>query len=169
MGSLKILCCMLAVVFLTHSVNAEATKEMKLVGSAKMKYFLWDVYKAELFAPNGNYKEDGDFELRLTYLMKLDGEDIAERSIKEMKGIGANDKTALDKWQAFMTEVFPDVKKGSVLSGIKSSDNTVTFLSDDKPIGEIKDSGFAHYFFGIWLDEKTSEPDLREKLLGLDE
>lgn len=36
-------------------------------------------------------------------------------------------------------------------------------------LGAIGESRFARAFFDIWLDERTSEPELRRRLLRLDE
>jgi len=33
-------------------------------------------------------------------------------------------------------------------------------------VGEVKDAEFARRFFGIWLAPSTSEPALRQTLLG---
>ena len=42
----------------------------------------------------------------------------------------------------------------------------VRFFCNGHPIGDIADPGFAHAFFGIWLDPKSSQRDYRQTLLG---
>ena len=40
------------------------------------------------------------------------------------------------------------------------------FFYRDASIGTIEDPQFARAFFSIWLDPRTSAPDLRAALLG---
>jgi hypothetical protein len=42
------------------------------------------------------------------------------------------------------------------------------FYHQGKLTGRIDDVEFAGAFFAIWLDERTREPALRARLLGLD-
>jgi hypothetical protein len=42
----------------------------------------------------------------------------------------------------------------------------VRFFRNGTPIGDIDDREFARAFFAIWLDPRTSEPELRKQLLG---
>ena len=39
------------------------------------------------------------------------------------------------------------------------------FVFNGRPLGEIADADFARRFFGIWLDPRTSAPELRAALL----
>jgi hypothetical protein len=40
------------------------------------------------------------------------------------------------------------------------------FFHNGNPRGEVRDAEFTRRFFGIWLGEATSEPALRDSLLG---
>jgi hypothetical protein len=40
------------------------------------------------------------------------------------------------------------------------------FAFNGRALGAIDDAQFAHSFFAIWLDARTSAPDLRAALLG---
>ena len=55
---------------------------------------------------------------------------------------------------------------GDRLTGVKTATGSMRYFHNGKPIGEIADPGFAHAFFGIWLDPKSSRADFRKKLLG---
>ena len=48
---------------------------------------------------------------------------------------------------------------------LNQKDKTLFYLNG-KNIGEIQSLTFAETFLDIWLDENTSEPKLRLKLLG---
>jgi hypothetical protein len=141
--------------------------DMQTVGEARMRVLFWDVYDARLLAPHGTYREDHPFALSLTYLRRLDGEKIAERSIEEMRGQGVTDDSTLDRWLAFLTEVIPDVGVADEIIGLAAADGSTRFFRDGVLIGEIDDARFTRAFFDIWLGDRTSEPGLRDQLLGL--
>ena len=140
--------------------------QAQLVGEGKMTYLFWDVYDAQLFAPEGLWQEQPPYALTLTYLRDFDGEDIAKRSVKEMRKQGFDDKDMLDAWQQVMTEIFPNVLEGEQLTGVLNADLTTVFYKDEEIIGTVEDTQFGEQFFAIWLNEKTSEPGLRKKLIG---
>lgn len=136
------------------------------VGSARLTYMVWDVYDATLYAPNGEWQQQCPFALRLTYLRNLNGADIADRSVQEMREQGFSDETQLATWHSQMREIFPDVNKGTSLTGICTPQGDTVFLRNGEKIGVIRDPNFSRHFFNIWLGERTSEPALRKKLLG---
>ncbi len=136
------------------------------VGEARLRYLLLDIYDATLFAPNGTYKPDQPFALTLEYLRKLDGDAIAKRTIKEIKGQGFDDQAALDSWFEQIVKIFPDVQKGSKLTGILDDKRITRFYFDGKEVGTVNDPEFGTRFFDIWLGEKSSEAKMRDLLVG---
>lgn len=136
------------------------------VGQGRLTYMFWDVYDATLYAPEGTWEEDKPFALQLSYLRNLHGKKIADRSIHEMREQGIDDEVKLATWHAQMKSIFPDVNEGSALTGIYTKNGVTIFYLGDREIGKIKDPEFGHAFFDIWLSEKTTAPDLRQKLLG---
>ena len=136
------------------------------IGAGRMKFLMWDVFDATLYAPNGAWAADKPFALKLSYLRALEGNKIADKSIEEMRGQGFNDAAKLDKWQQQMRDIFPDVKKGSTITGVRLNDGGTVFYEDASEIGRIHDAAFTTAFFDIWLGDKTSGPELRQKLLG---
>lgn len=136
------------------------------VGSARLQYVLWKVYDATLFAPDGQWRDNAPFALNLEYLMKLEGEEIAKRSVKEMREQGFDDAAKLEQWLVQMRTIFPDVEKGTEITGVVDNERVTRFFSDDQLIGQIEDPEFGKRFFDIWLGEKTTQPELRKQLLG---
>jgi hypothetical protein len=136
------------------------------VGSGQLSYLVWDVYDATLYAPDGVWTDIPPYALKLDYLMDLEGDDIAERSITEMRGQGFNDETKLIAWESEMKSIFPNVSKGTSLTGIYDENGITTFYQNGNLIGRIEDSEFGKRFFDIWLHPKTSEPSLRAQLIG---
>lgn len=140
--------------------------QAQVVGQAMFTYYFWDVYEATLYAPNGNWSETKPFALALTYQRDFKGRDIAERSVKEMRKQGVEDEEKLKRWGDAMQALFPDVTDGDTLLGIATENQVTHFYRGDTFLGEVEDKEFTKHFFAIWLGEKTSEPDLREKLLN---
>ena len=142
--------------------------EPQKVNQTRLTYLFWDVYDIALYAPNGTYKNDAPFALEITYLLDLEGKDIAKVAKKEMKKLGQKNKDILEKWHNQMAEIFPNVEKGERLVGIKGADGYAYFYNDGTFIGSVQDPEFTQYFFDIWLSPNTSRPDLRRELLKSD-
>jgi hypothetical protein len=140
---------------------------MQTVGEARMRVLFWDVYDARLLAPEGSYRDDKPFALALTYLRALDGEKIAARSIEEMRRQGVSDEAALARWYVRLAQIIPDVAESDEIVGLAAADGSTRFFLDGEPIGRVEEPGFTRAFFSIWLGEATSEPRLREQLLGV--
>ncbi|GGW96985.1 chalcone isomerase family protein [Alteromonas halophila] len=140
--------------------------DARQVGQAMFTYYFWDVYEATLYAPGGKWSQDAPFALALTYQRDFDGQDIAERSVKEMRRQGLNDTQMLSEWGDTMTSLFPDVSEGDTLLGVATDTGSTLFFRDDTLLGEVSDKKFTYHFFNIWLGSDTFEPELREQLLN---
>jgi hypothetical protein len=104
--------------------------------------------------------------LEIEYGRSLSGKLIADRSLKEMKRGGEIDDEKAERWLAFMRSAFPDVAKGDRITGVFQPGEAARFFVNGKFKAQLRDAGFAQRFFGIWLAAHTSEPKLREALLG---
>jgi hypothetical protein len=149
-------------------VTADVTESKTLTqrGAAVMRFFGLKVYDIRLWTPGKPHREDELFALELVYDLGLKGTEIAKRSADEMRKIGYTDESKLKRWTEAMARIFPDVKQGDTLVGVSVPGKEARFYSQDKFIAAVPDPEFAKAFFGIWLSDKTSEPKLRERLLG---
>lgn len=150
-----------------EQITHQYIQDPKMVGEARLKIMFWNIYDAKLSASNGRWNADTPFALSLTYLRDFDGEEIASRSVDEMRDIGYKDEVLLAKWYEQMRAVFPNIKEGENITGVMDKDNNTHFYHEGKLIGTIDDKSFSQSFFGIWLNVKTSEPKMRKLLLGL--
>lgn len=148
------------------NVISDYVNNAKVVGEGRLTYLFWDVYDATLMAPNGDWQADQPFALKLDYLRELEGKKIAERSVDEMRALGVNNEIKLATWHSQMRKIFPDVKQGSSIVGIRDKQGNAIFYSGDTLIGRIDDAEFSDAFFNIWLSDSTSSPKLRRKLLN---
>ena len=136
---------------------------MKRRGSGEFRRFGFLVYEATLWI-GGSDPTTPPLALKLTYKRNIAGKDIAKASVKEMRRLDIADETQLTRWGEQMEKIFPDVRPGDHIIG-RYLANGAQFFLNDKFVGAIDNAAFAHAFFGIWLDAKTSAPDLRNALL----
>lgn len=137
-----------------------------VVGQGRLKVMLWDVYDIALYASEGDWRSTPPFALNITYKMDVTAEMIADRSVEEMRKQGFRDEVRLAGWHTQMKTLFPNVKKGQTLTGILDAKGESVFYQNDQRLGKISDPEFGRKFFDIWLSERTSQPRLRQALLG---
>ncbi len=141
--------------------------EAELVGKGTLTVLFWDAYHAKLYAPGGQWNPAEPYALMLHYLTDIEGKDIAERSVEEMRKQGFTDEVKLAAWFNHMQSIFPDVENGTELTGIYMPGEATIFYRGQEEIGRVPDPEFGKHFFDIWLSTNTSEPSLRTALLGL--
>ncbi|MFN3133217.1 chalcone isomerase family protein [Roseibium sp.] len=144
---------------------AKSVPSASLVGEGRMKFLGFNVFDAQLYAPNGVYSSSNPFALRLTYLRNFKGKAIAEKSAEEMAKQGVS-KAQLGGWTKQMTAIFPNVSSGQSITGVRTASGSSVFYLGNKEIGTIADPAFTKHFFDIWLGSNTQNPRLRAKLVG---
>ncbi len=151
---------------------AEVASELPgaaLLGSGRLTFLGLRVYEARLWSDDNFRVEPFDrapIAIEVGYARALRGRLIAERSLEEMRRSGPIAEAQAARWLAAMTQLFPDVAAGDRLTGVLRPGESARFFLNGKLLGEVRDAEFAKRFFGIWLSPKTSEPSLRESLIG---
>lgn len=146
-----------------------AWPQARLVGSGQLRFMGFRVYEARLWSPEALTAGSWDalpFVLELQYHRALPGERIAARSLEEMRRQGAPDAATAERWLATMKTAFPDVKDGDRLSGLHQPGEGARIFHNGSLRAEWREAPLARRFFGIWLSPQTSDPALREALLG---
>jgi hypothetical protein len=141
------------------------------VGEGNFCVMLFCLYRAELYAPNGHYRDQATpYALRITYRHSFSAAQLIDAGIAEMQRISAAppSSAALAQWHADMARAFGNVSAGDTLCGVSQPTRGVRFYRNGVLTAVIADPEFAEHFFGIWLDPKTRAPDLRQRLLGLE-
>jgi hypothetical protein len=146
----------------------------RLQGQGRLRFLGLSIYDIRLWSETGQPASAETWPrqalaLEIIYRRGLVGRLIAERSIREMERAGPLEAAQAQTWLQQMTDLFPDVAEGDRLTGLHTPGDTkpARFFHNGQPRGAVEDPAFARRFFGIWLDEKTSEPALRMQLLGL--
>jgi hypothetical protein len=147
----------------------QALPQARLVGKARLTVWGFDMYDARLWAPasfDAGQLATSPLALELSYLRNFAALDIAERSLKEMRRSQPISDAQAARWKADMLRVFPDIRKGDRIMGLRRPGLGARFWVNGQASGEILDADFARLFFGIWLSPNTSEPRMREALLA---
>jgi hypothetical protein len=141
----------------------------RLLGSGRLTFFGLHVYDARLWIDESFAAERFErhsLAIELQYARTLYGRLIAERSLEEMKRVGGFSEEQGERWLGAMKQTFPDVAKGDRITGVQKPQEAARFFHNGSLRGELRDADFTRRFFGIWLAPQTSEPKLRQSLLG---
>jgi Chalcone isomerase-like len=142
-----------------------------LRGQADLRFFGLKIYSAKLWAAapfNTAQWEQQSLAIDLQYARTISGDDLATRSMDEIKRSGALSDAQASTWLAFMKTAFPNVRPGDRITGVWApARNTTTILVNGVRQAALEDAAFGKRFFGIWLASTTSEPAMRAALLGV--
>lgn len=143
--------------------------QARLLGEATLRWVGLPIYDIRLWGDSASARsqpEASRLALELRYARALEGARIAQRSLQEMQGLDAVPRERAERWLEAMRGIFPDVAKGDRLTGLQLPGEATRFWRNGQPIGELRDAEFTRLFFGIWLSPRSSQPQLREALLG---
>jgi Chalcone isomerase-like len=141
----------------------------QLIGSGRLRFLGLSVYDVRLWAAQPVPAAEvalRSLALEIEYTRALVGLKIAERSLDEMRRQANIAPDVAERWLAQMAALFPDVQSGDRLTGKQRPGEATRFFFNGSLRGEVRDAEFTKLFFGIWLSPRTSEPALREALLG---
>ncbi len=145
----------------SHPLLPEATA---VAPSVEFTRFGFSIYRAQLWAPKGRYIPDQPFVLSLTYSRDIARDRLLDASLTHMQKLGAPVQDQ-PHWRGELESVLTDVKQGDTLSGVYRPGQGAEFFYQEKKLGDLNDA-LALHFFSIWLDPRTSEPELRLALIG---
>ena len=160
----------LGLALLSRAECAPELAGLQLRGEGRFRYFGLSIYDARLWSAEpldaAKWAEQ-PLTLELQYQRSLVGREIAKRSLAEMRRQAAIPDAQAQAWLQEMEAAFPDVQAGDRISGQHEPGAAARFFFNGQPRRRIADAQFARLFFGIWLSPQTSEPKLREQLLGV--
>jgi hypothetical protein len=141
-----------------------------LQGQGRMRFLGLQVYDIRLWTTEPSSPAQDwpgkALALEIEYARNFAARMIAERSLEEMRRSGPVAADVAESWLRTMSQVFPDVKPGDRITGVQRPEGLSRFFHNGNLRGEVRDAEFTRRFFGIWLGESTSEPSLRNSLLG---
>ena len=144
---------------------ALATDVWPLVGEARLKVLIWEVYDSALFTPSGRWQGDAPYQLSLHYLRNIPAAKLVEETEKAWREQGRN-HPRLNEWLGLLGDLWPHITEGdNLVFGLNELGDSA-FWFNGSPLGSIEDRDFGPLFGGIWLDPDTPRPELRAQLIG---
>ncbi|MFJ9450811.1 MULTISPECIES: chalcone isomerase family protein [unclassified Herbaspirillum] len=142
--------------------------QARLQGHAGLRWFGLKIYDAALWSAAGPFDPEQPFALELTYQRSISRARIVQTSVDEIRRLFGEryDDARLKRWEDAMAGVFTDVNEGDQLTGVYLPGLGCRFYSRTQLLGEVRDPEFARAFFAIWLDPRTKDMQLRNRLLG---
>jgi hypothetical protein len=141
----------------------------RLAGEGSFRWMGIKIYDATLWVGDSGLDPAAPyahrFALDLAYARDLEGSKIAQASSEQIEKLGEGSAEQREAWTRRMEQLFPDVSDGTHITGVYLPGRGAHFYRDGKRLGDIADRDFARAFFAIWLDPRTSAPDLRAALL----
>lgn len=140
----------------------------RMVGAGDLRLWGFDIYTARLFSPATPFTVGAPLALELTYHRAIPRDELIRVSLKEIRQTSGTRVSAeqLAMWREEMQRAFIDVEPGMTITGVYVPGREARFYLGKRLLHVIRDARFADAFFAIWLDPSTSNPDLRDKLLG---
>lgn len=146
--------------------NSERIKPLIEVGQADMSWFFIDLYQATLYSQDGRYQEDAYPQaLNILYHKSIERQDLLSATKKQWQKIGMHNEQSR-AWLFALNGIWPDIKKGDQLLFRVEPDGLGYFYHNGRLLGGLDSVDFSHAFLAIWLSEKTTEPKLRQQLIG---
>ncbi|GLS91926.1 hypothetical protein GCM10007916_29960 [Psychromonas marina] len=137
-----------------------------MVGQGEMSWLFIDLYQASLYSPTGDYKQaQYPQALNIIYQKDIDKDHLISATEKEWQKLAFNN-TQYNGWLNQLDNLWPDIKKGDQLLFMVEDDGSGYFYHNNKLLGGVDNQQFAEAFLSIWLSKNTSEPKLRQQLLG---
>jgi hypothetical protein len=142
---------------------------LKLAGSGALRVLGFDIYDARLWVSPGFAVTDfaaHTLSLELTYKRAFRADQIASRSLTEMRRQTPITDAQAVQWKAALVQAIPNVVKGDRIVGVYRPGQGAAFVHNGRFSGKLADPEAARLFFGIWLSDATSEPRLRDALVA---
>lgn len=173
---LRMACLLTAVAVAPHAqafdvgqLASQETPAVRLVGHGSFTRLGFHLYDAELFSGadrvSGNWSAH-PLVLDLRYARSFTSHTLVQRSLIEMTKLQVATDAERQHWADELARILPDVSAGQHLTGVFRPGDGTRFFSDGKLIGRIAGDAFGRAFFAIWLDPRTSAPDLRAELIS---
>lgn len=139
------------------------------LGRGDIRWLGFRLYHATLWVPTDGWQPNKAFALELRYARDISSTQLVNASIGEMSRINNKtlDDTQRQQWEKSLQMIFPNVREGDVIIGLSLPGQGAVFFHQNQLLGQVTEPEFAEKFFGIWLNPRTREPNLRRQLLGL--
>ncbi|CAE6901677.1 ergothioneine biosynthetic process [Vibrio sp. B1REV9] len=150
-------------------------QQWQTVGEAQLTWFIFDVYKSTLKAPDGQYLVSSDvsphaFALEINYQRDISKQQLLDVTDEQWQKLGFT-QSFRQQWLLELTTMFPNINKGDELTYLTDgkTGQLIYRQAGAKPyqtVGYINDERLNDAFLSIWLSPQTEFPRLRKQLIG---
>ncbi|VVD98510.1 chalcone isomerase family protein [Pandoraea commovens] len=158
-----------ALAFDAGQLASQEIPSAHLVGQGSFSRMGFHLYDAALFSganPLSANWSTHPLVLDVRYARSFKSHTLVQRSLIEMSKLQVGTDAERQHWAEELARILPDVSAGQHLTGVFRPGDGTRFFSDGKLIGQIAGDAFGRAFFAIWLDPRTSAPDLRAELIS---
>lgn len=158
----------ITLLMITNIANASnsITQQMKMVGQGKMSWLFIDLYKATLYSATGQYKQQHYPQaLNILYHKNIAKEHLIRATQQQWQNLDVKEKQS-QQWLTKLNRIWPDISKGDELLFKVEEDGSGYFYHNNQLLGAVNNQQFSEAFLAIWLSKNSSEPKLRQQLLG---
>lgn len=147
--------------------DVKQSMAFNVLGHATFSLLWWDIYDSTLMTTSGRFPIDNATDsliFEILYLTDIAANDLIDKTIEQWEVVGI----APERYTRYLPELralWPNIKDGDKLSLLLSKAES-HFYFNQKYLGQIAGEEFGSIFLQIWLSEKTSQPELKSKLLG---
>jgi hypothetical protein len=138
-------------------------KSEQAFGESTLTWLFMDVYKISLWTDKDKWDAGYAYALSILYFMEFTTDDLVDKTIEEMKRLGAP-VSKLESYRTKLIKLFPPVKSGDRITAYFDSGRVLFFYNGTKT-GVVDDPTFSKYFSYIWLSPQTERPEVRQQLL----
>jgi len=137
------------------------------VGSAQFSVLFWDIYNSHLFTKSGRYEENSDQDVifKIEYLKDISADELIKRTVEQWQHLNYK-KSDYEAFIPRLKSLWPNISAGDSLTLYRNNQST-EFYFNNMNIGVIDNEEFYKLFLAIWLSPDTSEPELRQSLIGV--
>jgi hypothetical protein len=137
------------------------------VGSAQFSVLFWDIYNSHLFTKSGRYEENSDQDVifKIEYLKDITAKELIKRTVEQWQHLKYK-KSDYETFIPNLKRIWPNISAGDSLTLYRNNQST-EFYFNNMNIGDIDNEEFYKLFLAIWLSPDTSEPELRQSLIGV--
>lgn len=133
------------------------------VGSGTYRKLGFSIYRATLFAPDGELDQSKPFALRLHYTRSLSKSTVVDALLDSIEEQNVASKEELASWRDNFSQFLGDVEDGDEVVAVNLPGKSTQFFKNGQPLTAIGDRKLCKAFFDIWLGE-TADESLREAL-----
>jgi len=149
------------------SVSLHSQTGLQPVGAGTITWFGFTIY--DLWTENGRFANLTDslpVALHITYRKNIKSSALAERTAEEWQQLNIYTPHERKQWQQRLATIWPTVNPGDSITTVVSYDRRTHFYYNNELIHIIDDPEFGIALLSIWLHPNTSQPELRNKLIG---